>query len=277
MNHDEFHALMGPRGPSETMSPPGHLAMRAISRKVNYAIAPSENSYSTSLRSIFGGLHEGFVEALLAHAQLGSFRKVADAEDDEPEPGLMHLGTAAAGVEVRFLAQVPHKVGTAFDRMSPGLVQANHEVARYTMHGISSSDMGITEAIHTARLSNIALVSKAARAYSQDVMDVFSDPANYDLSVPALRKLLMARGNVSLARADLIARDQVLKLTGQMNMIRQVNAGVESYVWSGVMDRRERESHRRLEGNVYRWDQETPIRYRPGQDYQCRCVAIAWV
>lgn len=55
-------------------------------------------------------------------------------------------------------------------------------------------------------------------------------------------------------------------------------AGVSKYEWSGVMDRRERKSHRELEGKIISWDNPPDVgngrKCHPGQDYQCRCCAI---
>jgi SPP1 gp7 family putative phage head morphogenesis protein len=53
---------------------------------------------------------------------------------------------------------------------------------------------------------------------------------------------------------------------------------VSKYEWSGVMDRRERKSHRELEGKIISWDNPPDVgngrKCHPGQDYQCRCCAI---
>ncbi len=75
------------------------------------------------------------------------------------------------------------------------------------------------------------------------------------------------------SRAAFIARDQLAKLNGQLNMMQQTSVGVEEYTWRGMMDDRERESHREHEGKVYRWDDPPAETGAPGEDYQCRCWA----
>ena len=71
-------------------------------------------------------------------------------------------------------------------------------------------------------------------------------------------------------RARLIARDQIGKLNGQLDRQKQTESGLDSYVWRGVGDARERPSHVAREGQVFRWDQPPPDGH-PGQPVQCRC------
>lgn len=75
------------------------------------------------------------------------------------------------------------------------------------------------------------------------------------------------------ARARLIARDQVGKLNGQLTRERQYRLGVSEYIWRGVMDSRERQTHKDHEGKRYAWDSPPKNTGHPGEDYQCRCHA----
>lgn len=83
---------------------------------------------------------------------------------------------------------------------------------------------------------------------------------------------------MSKRHAKLIARDQTAKLNADITESQQRDAGVSKYEWSGVMDRRERKSHRELEGKIISWDNPPDVgngrKCHPGQDYQCRCCAI---
>jgi SPP1 gp7 family putative phage head morphogenesis protein len=93
------------------------------------------------------------------------------------------------------------------------------------------------------------------------------------------------------ARARLIARDQVLKANGNLSEEFQTQAGITQYIWSTSRDERVRgkpggtwakshSDHWALEGTVQSWasppvtNPETGARNHPGQDYQCRCVAV---
>lgn len=79
-------------------------------------------------------------------------------------------------------------------------------------------------------------------------------------------------GTENINRARLIARDQIGKLDGQLTRQKQVEAGVQGYVWRGALDGRERPSHVAREGLKFRWDSPPPDGH-PGQPIQCRCTA----
>lgn len=80
-------------------------------------------------------------------------------------------------------------------------------------------------------------------------------------------------GGVSARRANIIARDQVGKLNGQLTKYRQMNLGIETYEWSTSGDRRVRPTHQSRSGKIYRWDSPPPDGH-PGEPILCRCSAI---
>ncbi len=92
--------------------------------------------------------------------------------------------------------------------------------------------------------------------------------------------------NQTRKHARLIARDQTSKLYGQINQKRQEDIGVKRYEWSTSDDGRVRRSHNENDNdimqwknsNVYlsggRWKTRTGYKGIPGQDIQCRCVAL---
>ncbi len=80
------------------------------------------------------------------------------------------------------------------------------------------------------------------------------------------------RFGVSESRANLIARDQVNKINGQLNQLRQGELGVTKYIWRTSLDERVRDAHERLEGTEHRWD-TPPSEGHPGEAIQCRCTA----
>lgn len=78
------------------------------------------------------------------------------------------------------------------------------------------------------------------------------------------------------ANAELIARDQVGKINGQLTEITQVGLGISKYRWRGVGDERERSTHSALEGEVFSWDSPPIVdgeAVHPGEAIQCRCYA----
>lgn len=86
--------------------------------------------------------------------------------------------------------------------------------------------------------------------------------------------------NVTKSHARFIARDQMAKLNAQITKQQQTDAGITEYVWRTVGDARVRDSHRHLNGKRFKYsdppvvDAKTGRRANPGEDYQCRCVAL---
>lgn len=107
----------------------------------------------------------------------------------------------------------------------------------------------------------------------KDVSRLVENAHAQGLRVEILAHDLRERFDVSDSRAELIARDQTLKLNGQINRHRQLNAGVEEYIWDTAGDERVRESHAELDGTVQNWHAPPSVGH-PGTDYQCRCIAI---
>lgn len=80
---------------------------------------------------------------------------------------------------------------------------------------------------------------------------------------------------VGRSRANLIAKDQTLKLSGELEKQRQTQVGIERYVWRTAMDERVRPTHAAREGQIYRWDDDSQI--KPREEINCRCTGQAYL
>lgn len=85
---------------------------------------------------------------------------------------------------------------------------------------------------------------------------------------------IQERFNVSESRAALIARDQTNKFNGNLTELRQTSLGITKYVWSTIIDGRERPEHRANNGKEFEW-KNPPATGHPGEDINCRCTALA--
>jgi SPP1 gp7 family putative phage head morphogenesis protein len=59
---------------------------------------------------------------------------------------------------------------------------------------------------------------------------------------------------------------------GLINQLRQLDLGIEKYIWRSRDDSKVRDSHAGFDDQVFRWDQP-PAGGHPGQAHNCRCVA----
>lgn len=141
--------------------------------------------------------------------------------------------------------------------------------------------------------NSVKLIKTIPEQNLADVEAIFSDPANAGRSVSEISDILQERFDVSKSRAQLIARDQTLRLNAGITAERQRLAGVQRYVWTTSKDERVRGNpagkwplpksglggdHYRLDGSVQDWNAPPVVNTRtlrrahPGFDYQCRCT-----
>lgn len=95
---------------------------------------------------------------------------------------------------------------------------------------------------------------------------------------PAQEIVLGGLALFAASRAASFARNETGNLSCTLQRLHQEDAGVKRYVWSTCNDERVRASHRRLEGKTFDWDDPPDVgggrHCHPGEDYNCRCVAV---
>lgn len=102
----------------------------------------------------------------------------------------------------------------------------------------------------------------------------------HGLRAEGLIKNIQQDYGVSKRKAKFLARQETSLLMSQIRQERFADSGVTAYKWSGSFDERERPDHRVLEGKIFTWDnppitdRSTGKRAHPGQDFNCRCIAI---
>lgn len=88
---------------------------------------------------------------------------------------------------------------------------------------------------------------------------------------------IMATGQVTKSRANLIARTEVGRASTEFSRARAKSAGSVEYIWRTVGDARVRDTHVDMEGTVHSWDNppapEGKEKYHPGCFPNCRCWA----
>jgi len=140
---------------------------------------------------------------------------------------------------------------------------------------------------------NYQTITGDLRKYVRDINQLVERAITSGKTVRELSKQIQVLDDkMSKGRANFIARDQIGRLNGQITQTRMESIGLEMYIWETSGDERVRESHVLIDGGLCRWDDSTvysedggktwinrpsgAVLLHPGDDYQCRCTAIAY-
>ncbi len=130
----------------------------------------------------------------------------------------------------------------------------------------------IPEIIKYFTHENATLIGSIPEELHQQVANMTARAFTKRMHPDTYAKLLQDRFDVAESRARFIARDQLSKLWGQVNAVRQRGVGITEFVWDTRKDNLVRPSHRRLQGKVFSFD-DPPSVGLPGEDFNCRCAA----
>jgi uncharacterized protein with gpF-like domain len=151
---------------------------------------------------------------------------------------------------------------------------------------------------------NYDLIRSDLKRYVGQINDMTERAVTSGWSLSEMTRQMMAMDSkLSEGRARFVARDQIGKLNGHISQRRMESAGLSMYIWSTSGDERVRgdpggffpdsvPSHYAMDGLLCRWDDPTvysddggktwrdrpsgAVKLHPGDDYQCRCTALAY-
>lgn len=118
---------------------------------------------------------------------------------------------------------------------------------------------------------NVNLIKTIDDRFYNRVTNIVASGFNAGRRWEEISEDIVASFDVSNTEADRIARDQISKLNGQLEMLRQTELGITKYTWRTSRDERVRESHREHEGETFDWDDPPAETGHPGEDINCRC------
>ena len=127
---------------------------------------------------------------------------------------------------------------------------------------------------------NVDLIKSIPKNSLGDMEDIVLNGYNSGKTTKSIMQDIQHTYGVSRSKARFLARDQMAKLNANISQMQQMDAGVTEYIWSSSGDGRVRDRHKELDGKKFKWsdppivDKKTGRRAHPGQDYQCRCVAL---
>ena len=91
---------------------------------------------------------------------------------------------------------------------------------------------------------------------------------------------IQADAGVTKRKAQFLARQETSLLVSKFREERYKDVGLVEYEWSTGGDERVRKDHKDLDGRIFRYDsppivdRATGRRGNPGEDFNCRCIAI---
>lgn len=233
----------------------------------------AERAFKREVLGIMRGFHSALLDYIepAARALVDAKKKPLTPVKGKPTKTPADVDKAVAHLE----PQIAPMVAKAHVKLE-GALAKNYAATMDTVMPIGWQTLPsmVQAEAQKARDWAISLVEDAARVYAGDVKDILGNPSKtFGMQWRDIRDLLLDRGNVSESRAELIARDQTLKLNGAIAKANQEASGITRYMWSTSKDERVRPTHRALEGQVFAWASPPPVGH-PGQDFQCRCVAM---
>lgn len=244
-------------------------ATRLRAHRALSASKRAESRYVLDLLRIMGRVHAGILH-VVHREHLGTPAPDAELRQDD-ENDKVGLGDELLR---RIFRYVKPQAQLAFDQMADQ-VNKNNEKANALVGVQPRMVPGLAKTLDDARRTNVDLITNASRDFLDQVKDVLAE--NEGVRHEHVAKLLEERVGVSKSRAQLIARDQTLKLNAALNEHRQRAVGVTSFRWSTSHDERVRPSHAELDGQTFKWDDPPVVddeEATPGEPVNCRCIAL---
>lgn len=223
--------------------------------------------YLRGLRAFNAGIHEAIARVF----DRNMLAQISTAKMDAVGPPIIRRKIDDLRISLAERT-TPRAVLPLIDQTARDVSKHNgKEMKRLLGIDVTKRDVGLGPVIDKFREDNVSLISSIVEDQLIDVEAMLIKHAG--MRVEELADALQERFAVSDSRAALIARDQTLKLNGQITKTRQQSVGVEAYIWSTSNDERVREDHAALEGTRQLWAVEPPPGH-PGMDYSCRCTAF---
>ena len=167
------------------------------------------------------------------------------------------------------------------DSVDTRLARVIREAIGVDVTRLLEGDHRLRATMREATDANIALIKSIPPQYFDRVLETVSSGWTQGMRWESLVEQIQHDGDVTENRAKLIARDQTAKMNSAFNRERQQQVGIEKYEWQTSGDERVRESHAEVDGQTFAWDGPGPVAgsvadepCHPGEDIQCRCVAI---
>lgn len=194
------------------------------------------------------------------------------------------------GLRIRFAQQAEAMSRGIVDRHGQAVnAHVRRDQERILRISLARETPAVRRRLREFREENVALIRSIPERHLDDMRRLVARSQREGWTTDRLAAIIQEREDVSESRAELIARDQTLKANASLTQIRHEDAGITEYEWSTSRDERVRgnpqglypnsaSDHYVLEGTRHRWDNPPDNgdgeHVHPGEDFQCRCVAV---
>lgn len=185
------------------------------------------------------------------------------------------LGREFTDTDLQFIAD---NMGTSVDQVARA--NARRLFDQYGSYGVDLTigfNSNATRAMLAVKVKeNVQLIKTMSDRHFASLQSNVLSAITQGKRVEEIESIIDDRFTSMESNAELIARDQVGKINGQLTEMTQTEMGLTRYRWRGVGDQRERDSHRALEGEVFSWVDPPAVdgeSVNPGMAVQCRCYA----
>ena len=189
----------------------------------------------------------------------------------------------------RFINYVSSRLGNQFTLLGESVWRFNFgQFSKVVQSVTGSSPLVVKQTWLPSTLEkfvaeNTNLITNMTQTQMDKIGDMVLRNVQKGLRYKELSKEIESQMGVSRKRADLIARDQVSKLNGQLTKQNQQSIGAKRYIWRTSRDERVRGnpdglypkaeySHYDRDGQEFSWD-NPPEDGHPGEPINCRCYA----
>lgn len=135
----------------------------------------------------------------------------------------------------------------------------------------------IGEAMRQKMAEQVGLIKSLPREAAERVHRLVIEGQETGTRAEVIAREIMRTGEVTRSRANLIARTEIGRAASTLTQVRAEAVGSTHFVWRTSRDSDVRPSHRKLEGQSFRWDEppecDPGIHALPGASFNCRCWA----
>lgn len=169
-----------------------------------------------------------------------------------------------------------------------GVITKKHEISEWKRMVHKTLGVNLSEDYYNGEFfeselaqwvsDNVDLISTIPKDMLERMKQIIYEGYQNGASAKDIAREIQDAYGMGKTHAEFIARDQMSKLSADITRKEHEDAGVTKYEWSDSGDERVRESHRRLNGRVFSYNNPPETdggrHCNPGEDYNCRCVAI---